>query len=58
LKPSGKHARGGIIEKEAPLPLSKVMLICPKCEKPTRISNTLLPDGGKVRTCKRCKEVI
>ncbi|MBM4128511.1 MAG: 50S ribosomal protein L24 [Nitrospira sp.] len=58
MRPSRKYAQGGIIEKEAPLDRSNVMLLCPKCEKPTRIGNTLLSDGTKVRICMRCKEVI
>lgn len=58
MKPSKRYAQGGIIEKEAPLHISNVMLICPKCNKPTRIGNTILQDGKKVRACKKCKEVI
>jgi len=57
-KPSKKYAQGGIIEKEAPLHVSNAMLICPKCGKPTRIGNTVLSTGKKVRICKKCKEVI
>jgi len=57
-KPSKKYAQGGIIEKEAPLHVSNAMLICPKCGKPTRIGNTILSTGKKVRICKKCKEVI
>jgi len=58
MKPSKKYTQGGIIEKEAPLHISNVMLLCPKCGKPTRTAHTFLADGHKVRTCKRCKEVI
>jgi large subunit ribosomal protein L24 len=58
MKPSRKYSQGGIIEKEAPLNISNVMLVCPKCNKPTRISNTLLQDGRKVRMCKKCNEVM
>jgi large subunit ribosomal protein L24 len=58
MKPSRKYTQGGIIEKEAPLNISNVMLVCPKCNKPTRISNTLLHDGRKVRMCKKCNEVM
>ena len=49
---------GGIIEKEAPLHISNVMLVCPKCNEPTRIANKLLEDGRKLRACRKCKEVI
>jgi len=58
MKPTRKYAQGGIIEKEAPLHISNTMLICPKCNKPTRISNTQLQDGRKVRMCKKCREVM
>jgi large subunit ribosomal protein L24 len=58
MKPSKKQTQGGIVEKEAPLHISNVMLLCPKCGKPTRIAHAVLADGNKVRLCKRCKEVI
>ena len=58
MKPSRKYSQGGIIEKEAPIQLSNVMLLCPKCGKPTRISNMILESGKKVRACKKCGEVI
>lgn len=51
-----QSTKGGIIEREAPLHISKVMPICPKCGKPTRIGHTLLQDGRKVRVCKKCRE--
>ncbi len=57
-KPTRKYPQGGIIEKENPIPFCKVMLICPKCDKPTRIGANILEDGRKVRVCKKCKEVI
>ncbi len=58
MKPSRKYSQGGIIEKEGPLHISNVMLICPRCQKPTRIGNRILEDGRKMRVCKKCKEVI
>ncbi len=58
MKPTRQYTQGGIIEKEGPIHISKVMLICPKCNKPTRIGNKVLEQGKKVRVCKRCKEVI
>lgn len=58
MKPSKKYSQGGIIEKEGPIHISNVMLVCPKCNKSTRIGNTVLDDGKKLRTCKKCKEVI
>ena len=59
MKPRSTTARqAGIIEKEAPLHVSNVMLLCPKCNKPTRIAHAFLPDGSKLRACKRCGEHI
>jgi large subunit ribosomal protein L24 len=55
-KPSAKTAQGGIIEKEASLDISNVMIVCNKCTEPTRIGNSLLEDGSKVRFCKKCGE--
>lgn len=57
-KPSKKYAKGGIIEKEGTLNISNVMLICPKCSRPSRIGSSSVDEGKKVRTCKKCKEVI
>lgn len=47
--------QGGIIEQEAPLPVSKVMLYCLQCSKPTRIKMETLADDRKTRVCKHCK---
>ena len=58
MKPTRKYTQGGIIEKEAPLNISNVMLVCPKCSKPTRIGNSLMQDGRKLRMCRKCREVI
>jgi large subunit ribosomal protein L24 len=58
MKPSKKYSQGGIIEKEAPVHQSNVMLVCPKCNKPTRIGNTILENGKKIRSCRKCGEVV
>ncbi len=55
-RPSQQTGQGGIIEKEAPLHISKVMMICNKCTEPTRIGKRILVDGSKVRVCKKCGE--
>jgi large subunit ribosomal protein L24 len=49
-----KNIKGGILEKEGPMNVSNVMLVCPGCGKHTRAGHTKLPDGTKVRTCRRC----
>lgn len=55
-KPSGENQIGGIIEKEAPIPLSNVMLVDPKDGKPCRVGFERLEDGRKVRVSKRTGE--
>ena len=49
---------GGIKEKEAPISISNVMLVCPKCGKPNRPKFDKLSDGKKVRICRKCGEII
>ena len=49
-----KNIKGGILEKEGPMNVSNVMLICPGCGKHTRAGHTELPGGKKVRVCRRC----
>ena len=50
--------QGGIIQKELPIQAANVMLVCTKCNRPTRIGARFLVDGTKARTCMRCQEVI
>ena len=49
---------GQIIEKEAGLHITNVMLVCPECSETVRIGKKLLDDGTKVRMCKKCKATI
>lgn len=49
---------GGIREKEAALPVAKVVLVCPKCSQPVRPKFDFLSDGKKVRICRKCGEMI
>ena len=60
-----KHAKAkrqarqaGIIELEAPIHISNIMLLCNKCNRPTRIGFQFLEDGRKVRICRSCRGVI
>ena len=57
-RPSAVQRQGGIIEKEAPVHISNVMIVCPKCDEPTRIGKRFLEDGTKVRVCKHCDEIL
>jgi large subunit ribosomal protein L24 len=55
-RPTQRLPQGGIIEKEAAIHSSNVMLYCNKCNSPTRISKKILDNGDKVRVCKKCGE--
>ncbi len=57
-KPRGQMDQGGIIEFEAPIQISNVMLICPRCKEPTRVGYEFLPEGGKARVCRSCGEAV
>ena len=54
----GAAKQAGIIEREAPIHVSNVMLLCDKCNHPARIGFRFLADGRKVRICRSCGEVI
>jgi len=55
-KPRGASSPGGIIEKEAPLQLANVMLMCERCNAPVRVGIKAAPDAAKTRICRRCGE--
>jgi len=55
---TGQVRQAGIIEREEPIHMSDVMLLCSKCSHPTRVGYRTLADGKKVRICHACKEVI
>ncbi|RLC30851.1 MAG: 50S ribosomal protein L24 [Deltaproteobacteria bacterium] len=55
-RPSIQTGQGGIIDKESPLDISNVMLVCNKCAEPTRIGKRVLEDGSRIRVCKKCGE--
>lgn len=58
LKPTDATKAGQILEKEASVHISNLMLICPECTKTVRIGKKLLEDGSKVRVCKGCGATI
>jgi large subunit ribosomal protein L24 len=58
VKPRSRYQQGGITNQEAPINSSKVMYFCDKCGKPTKVGKQILENGQKVRTCKKCNEVI
>jgi len=55
---TGRVKQAGIIEQEAPITVSNVMLLCGRCNHPTRVGFRFLEDGRKVRICRSCHEVI
>jgi len=57
-KARGAVRQAGIIEREAPIHVSNVMLLCNKCGHPTRVGFRFLADGRKARICRSCGEVI
>jgi large subunit ribosomal protein L24 len=56
-KPDAK-GKGGIVEKEAPLGISNVMLLCNKCGTGVKVGYKILEDGKKVRICRKCNEIM
>ena len=58
LRPRPGLRQAGIVQKEAPLHISNVKLLCPSCGKPARLRINFLEDGSKARVCKLCREVI
>ncbi len=57
-KPSQKQRQGGIIEKEGPVNISNVLVVCQACNKATRLGIRIIDDGTKFRYCKKCDEII
>ena len=57
-KPRNQQDAGGIIHQEGFFAASNVMVICPKCKKPTRTGSKLLEDGTRVRVCKKCGDTL
>lgn len=53
-----RQVQGGIVEREAPIQLSNVMVICPECGKASRLGRTRLENGTSARVCKKCKAVL
>ena len=57
-KAKAQVRQAGIIEREAPISVSDVMLLCSKCNKPARVGYRILQDGRKARFCRACGEVV
>jgi large subunit ribosomal protein L24 len=57
-KPRGAASPGGIVEREAALDISNVMLLCDRCNAPVRIGFKLAADGSRSRICRRCGDTL
>jgi large subunit ribosomal protein L24 len=57
-KARGAQRPSGIVEKEAPIHVSNIMLMCDKCNAPVRVGKKILAGGEKVRVCRRCGEPL
>jgi large subunit ribosomal protein L24 len=55
---SQQDQQGGIIQKEMPIHMSNLLLICPKCNKPTRLKVKIAEDNSKLRVCAKCNDLI
>jgi len=58
MRPGAHSRQGGIVEKENPISISNLMVVCGKCTDPTRVGRRVLEDGSRVRYCKKCDEII
>ena len=58
MRPGAHSRQGGIVEKENPINISNLMVVCGKCTDHTRVGRRVLEDGSRVRYCKKCDEII
>jgi len=57
-KPNQQNRQGGILEREASIHLSNVMVYCPSCQKGRRVGSKTLADGSRTRVCRKCDQPI
>lgn len=57
-RPTARQREGGIIEREGSIHVSNVLVICPECDRPTRVGFRRTEDGAKMRVCRQCGEVF
>lgn len=58
MRKTRDNPKGGIVVRETYVRIPNLMLVCPRCSKPTRVGYLLLTDGSKKRICKKCKEIL
>ena len=57
-RPSASNRQGGIVEGEAAIHASNVLILCNKCVSPVRVKMSMIEDGAKVRVCRKCNEIM
>ena len=57
-RPRTRTQQAGILDIPAPIQISNVQVVCPNCNRPTRVGHQELEDGRRVRVCKRCGEQL
>lgn len=57
-RPTQKNPQGGVVEKESPVNITNLMVVCGKCNAGVKTKAIELQDGGKARACKKCGEII
>jgi len=57
-RPDQQNQKGGIIDIEAPVNISNIMVVCPKCDKPSRVGKKVLDNGKRIRICSKCGEEL
>ena len=58
MRPRTRTQQAGILDIPMPLHISNVQVVCPRCDRPTRVSHAQLESGRRVRVCKKCGEQI
>ncbi len=53
-----KQIKGGVVEREAPVPAARVMVVCPECHVPTRVGHAVVEGGTRHRVCKKCNGTL
>lgn len=57
-KPTSKNPEGGVVEKESPINMSNLMLVCKRCKKASRVASKIIEGDKRFRVCRHCGEII
>ena len=58
VKPRSRYQQGGLVHQESPINSAKVMIVCSRCGKPTKVAKKFFDNGEKARACKKCDEIL